>query len=97
MSAEQLSRAELRQMPPAEIVEARREGKLSELLAGRDPGAYEEGEQRFKPPEGADQGARGKTYGSPGEWLRSLPPEQVVELRKAGVLDEILGGHGSQP
>jgi hypothetical protein len=96
-AAEQLSGAELRRMAPEAIVTARREGRLSELLAGRDPGAYEEGEQRFKPPEGADQGARGKTYGSPGDWLRSLPPEQVVELRKAGLLDDILGGHGSQP
>lgn len=94
---DQVSGAELRNMPPAAIAKARREGKLSELLAGRDPGAYEEGEQRFEPPEGADQGARGKTYGSPGELLPSLPPEQVVELRKAGLLDDILGGHGSQP
>jgi hypothetical protein len=86
---DQISGAELRNMPPEEIANARREGKLSELLAGRDPGRYEQ--ESFKPPEGVDQGARGKSYGSAREWLRSLLPEQVAELRKAGKLDEILG------
>jgi hypothetical protein len=87
---DQISGAELRQMPPQEIAKARREGKLRDLLAGKNPARYEP--ESFKPPEGADQGARGKSYGSAREWLRSLSPEQIAELRKAGSLDGILGG-----
>jgi hypothetical protein len=86
---DQVSGAELRNMPPEEIAKARREGRLRALLAGKDPGRYE---QSFTPPAGIEQGARGKTYRSAREWLRSLSPEQIVELRKAGQLDEILGG-----
>jgi hypothetical protein len=87
---DQVSAAELRQMPPEEIAEARREGRLRDLLAGRDPGRYEQ--ESFKPPEGIDQGARGKSYSSARQWLRDLSPDQIVELREAGQLDEILGG-----
>jgi hypothetical protein len=89
---DQVSGAELANMPPEAIVKARREGKLRELLAGRDPGRREE--QGFKPPEGIDQGARGKrsSYSSERAWLRDLSPDQIVELRKAGSLDGILGG-----
>jgi hypothetical protein len=74
MSAEQLSRAELRQMPPAEIVKARREGKLSELLAGRDPGEPEEERNRYTPPPDTPEGAQGKTYPSARAGSPRCPP-----------------------
>jgi hypothetical protein len=63
--------------------------RLRDLLAGNDPGRQE---VSFKPPEGIDQGARGKRYSSAREWLRDLRPEEIVRLRKAGLLDDILGG-----
>jgi hypothetical protein len=85
----QLIREALANMSPEEIVQAHKEGRLSELLAGREPGQPE-----FVLPEvpGIDQGARGRTFKDSREWLRSLRPEQIVELHKAGKLDALLDG-----
>jgi hypothetical protein len=90
MSDEQLSAAEVANMTAEQIAKARRDGRLDELLAGDDPGRQHE---PFTPPvDPADQGARGRTYGSSREWLRSLSPDEVVRLRQEGALDELLRG-----
>lgn len=96
MSGGPLSRDALANMSAEEIVKARRDGRLGELLAGNDPGR--EGEP-FTPPEieGIDQGARGRTYSNASEWLKSLSPDQVVAAHKAGHLDAILQGEVGHP
>lgn len=38
MSAEQLSAAEVKNMPADEVAKALRGGRLDDLIAGRDPG-----------------------------------------------------------
>ena len=86
----QLTKAELGNMPEDAIAQALKAGQFDELLAGRGPGA--EPPPAFEPPEGADQGARGKRYATPGEWLRSLPPDEVVRLLHEGLLDPLLRG-----
>jgi ABC-type amino acid transport substrate-binding protein len=88
MSGGQLSRAAgaLDNMSPEQIVKALREGRLDAVLAGNDPALAGE----FVPPEGADQGARGKTFRSSRDWLRSLSADQIVAELKAGRLDGIL-------
>lgn len=89
-AAEQLSHAEVANMPADAVAAARREGRLDEFLAGRDPGRLRE---PFTPPaDPADQGARGKQYGSPREWLRSLPAAEIVRLRREGHLDALIRG-----
>jgi hypothetical protein len=83
-------------MTPEQIVKAHQGGRLDDLLAGNDPGAAEE---PFTPPEveGIDQGARGKTFRSPRDWLQSLSPAEIVRLQKAGALDSILAGEAGHP
>lgn len=80
----QLSLAEVRQMPADEIRQAVREGRCDETLAGRDPGA--EPRARFTPP-GADDG---ESYASAGEWLRSLPADELRRLLRERELDDLL-------
>jgi hypothetical protein len=81
----------LADMTPAQIVQARKEGRLNDLLAGNDPGVEPE---PFTPPnpDPADQGARGPTFRSPREWVASLTPDAIVRLRKSGHLDFLLRG-----
>ena len=64
---DQLTLAEVQQMPADAIRDALNEGRCDDLLAGRDPGA--EPPARFTPPGAQD----GKSYASAGDWLRSLP------------------------
>lgn len=87
---DQLSAAEVRQMSHEEIAEAHDAGRLSEYMAGRDPGAPST--EPFTPPAGADQGAQGKTFASFGDWVRSHTPEEIDRLHREGHLDEYLRG-----
>jgi hypothetical protein len=88
----QRSYAEMKQMPPEEIVRARKAGEFAELMAGRDPGrptsANEPASVDVRPAGSADQGARDvPNFGQVGlEELRRMTPEQRVQARKEGRL-----------
>lgn len=84
----QLGHTALRNMSTDEIVKARKDGRLDDLLAGNDP---ERSPEAFAPP-GADQGPRGKTWASTREWLRDLDSDTIVWLHREGHLDRLLKG-----
>lgn len=87
---DQISAAELKNMPPEEISKAYDEGRLSELMAGRDPGR--EPSEFVPPDDAADQGARGRKFRSKGDWVRSLPPDEIVRRYDSGELDDYMRG-----
>lgn len=96
---EQMSRADLLELSPSGVRDALREGRLDDLLAGRDVGAVAhavvEDEQEPPPPPGdADLGARG---GAPiGQVRRAdllgMTPEAVRDALRTGELDALLRG-----
>ena len=84
----QLSRAELKNMPPGAVKKALAAGQFTDLLFGNDPGG--EPRPQFEPPEGT--GDQGKRFTTPAEWLRSLEPEELCRLLHEGLLDPLLRG-----
>jgi hypothetical protein len=90
----QRSRAELRRMPPEEIVRADRAGELAELLAGRDPGkAVPDPQDEPRVLGSADQGARGER--PQGQLtradLQTMSSAEIVRAQDEGRLDQLLG------
>jgi hypothetical protein len=85
MSGEQLTRRDVREMAERglhdQLVQARRDGRLVDVLAGRDPEAHE--------PD-TDHTADAPTQVTRDE-LKTMTPEQRVKARKEGRLDQVLG------
>jgi hypothetical protein len=100
----QLRREDLATMTASEIVQAHREGRLDDLLAGK-PVDYLETEQAKRllqeldeAREGADhgsadQGARRQTLGQITEraTLRTMTASEIVRAQNEGRLDRLLG------
>jgi hypothetical protein len=83
---DQLTLAEVQQMPAEAIRDALSEGRCDDLLAGRDPGAEQ-------PPLLTPPGAQnGESYASAGDWLRTLPPDLVRRMVRDSELDDLLRG-----
>lgn len=80
----QISRAELRTMSADAVLQAQKDGRFSDLLAGRA------GKEPPRP--GIDERRRGDCM-VVRRHLQSLPPGRIVEMRKTGELDELLA-HG---
>jgi len=91
----QLTRDDLRRMKPSEIDAARKEGRLADVLAGREPDLEgSDGDELDEPAGGADLGAR------PGPKvprqlrdidLPGMSAEEINKARLEGRCDELLG------
>lgn len=101
---EQVSGAEVRNMPPEEISRALRDGELEDYLAGRDPGVPEpiarasDTSVTDPPANAADQGAMGE-QAETGQitdrgQLAKMSAEQIVAARRSGRLNHLLGIRG---
>jgi hypothetical protein len=86
MSGKQLTRSQVRDMAERglhdQLVQARRDGRLVDLLAGRDPEAHE---------DEADHAAADAPTQVTRDELKTMTPEQRVTARKEGRLDQVLG------
>ncbi len=99
----QLTRADLREMSAAEIGEARRAGRLANLL-GQQPEPAADGDDQAQPdPEkrapkpNPAQGATGSREPdrpiTDSHQLRGLSPAEINQARRDGRLDQLLRRH----
>lgn len=93
----QLDLETVRRMTPDEVVAARKEGLLDDLMSGNAPEPEAtKPEPEGARPGGADQGAMGASPpAGTRAWLRWLGPQRIVELRRSGKLNALMRGeHG---
>jgi hypothetical protein len=88
---EQVTSEQLESMSPQDIVTARRQGRLHDLLTGEavDPTGNPVTPSEFTPSVEAPGG--GHTYASVSAWLQSLSPAQVRQARQQGHIPGVQG------